>query len=308
MNRLGLCGAAAFLLTVSAYSESFAPAFSDKGWSLPSNVNVDGNAVDLPADSEKRTTISFCTKLDENTVYEVRFNASGKNAASPKDSFVCNTSVAGSYTERPFTGEMQKFRMFLFNDTAGMKSFWFSNRSRTPGNVLRLSDISVEKLTPENGRKITLDEPLAWDVSGWSRPYTTYSTVDASDHVDGGRAMLIEISGEAKPGAGASLRSCPIPFAPDTDYEISAWIKSDAPGIASLGFDSGFPGNYKHYYKTEKFPVGTEWRKQTFRFKTPGEKEYTVFELGRTRGLIALTCGKEAKKLYVKNWTIEKIQ
>lgn len=311
LRALGIsCGIAAFAFSLGASEKSILPPFSDKNWSHPATAAVSGEELDLQADVEKkRATSAISAQLEANTIYDVVFEVTGKgNLSRAKDHFGFNSSLNFSYEERAVPGQKQAFRSFIFNDTAGKKPFWFAYRSGSEGTGMKISGLSVKKFDPAATKSITLDEPLAWDISAWAKDYTTLSTEAAEGHIDGGDAIVVTVSGTPPKGANVSLRSSMIPLAPSSEYEISAWVKSDAPGVAVLGVDSGIPGKYKHYYKSDKVPLETQWRKRSIRLRTPSQEEYPVFELGRTRGIIAFPVEKGATKLYVKNWTLTKIK
>lgn len=298
------------LLSMNGFSATLAPPVTDRSWARPKNAIVTNNMVELPANIEKFSATSFFLPVEANSIYEVCFQVSVKGeSAFPGGRVAINTNMPLAYEERFLKKEPRLFRTFLFNDTKGKKWINILYRTGNPKGIMRISDLTIQKFDPKKQKKITLDEPLAWQKTSWSSPGTDFTTEPVSDHVDTTDALLLSLPSEVPDGkCTVSLRSCPIPFQPDSEYRISAWFKGDAPGTAGLGIDCWFGKQYQHFYKGEKFTIGTKWKKYSMLLRSPSVREFPVLELQRTRGTVTLERGTPLKKLYVKNWTIEKIR
>jgi carbohydrate binding domain len=301
------CAFTIVLFSMNVFSDSLCPPVSDSSWARPRNAVTAGNAVELPANTEKYTATSVLLNAKPKTIYEVRFQVLVKGEAKPESRIAVNTTMPLAYEERFLSPNAEVFRTFLFNDTTGKKWINFLYRSGNKNGVMRISDVTIREFDPGKEKKIILNEPLAWRKANWSSPGTVFTTEPVSDHIDTGDALCLSLPQTVQNAKSTiALRSCPIPFNPDSEYRISAWLKGNAPGTAGLGIDCWFGKQYKHYYKGEKFSIGTEWKKYSFLFRSPSAAEFPVLELGRTRGCVTLGSGTNLKKLYLKNWTIEK--
>lgn len=309
MKISAFCALFTVLFSANVFSDSLVSPVSDRSWVRPRNAVTADNAVELPANTAKYTSTSVLLSVKSGSIYEVRFQASVKGDSQPEGRVAINTSMPLAYEERFLSPNASVFRTFLFNDTDGKKWISVLYRTGNKNGIMRISDLTIREFDPEKEKKIILDEPLAWQKTSWSSSGTSFTTEAVSDHVDTSDALLLTLPQTGPDDRSTvSLRSCPIPFQPDSEYRISAWLKGDAPGTAGLGIDCWFGKQYKHYYKGETFSIGTGWEKYSFLLHSPSVKEFPVLELGRTRGTVTLKSGTNLKKLYLKNWTIEKIR
>ena len=98
-----------------------------------------------------------------------------------------------------------------------------------------------------------------------------------------------------RPGPGAILRAVPaakdqmrrmvsdrFPITPQRRYKVSVWMKSAGPedAMTFVSLDGWFrdpktgKNEGKHWYRQEKFSVGTDWQEYTFDVETPSVEEY----------------------------------
>ncbi len=289
--------------------ESVIPDVTDNLWARPAGTKIVGKGVEInPIEGRNDNGISFLLPVEANAVYDMTFTVSLKNAPGKQDRLrwqINNVNYCADEIALP--GKPAKARAFVFNnDIAGKK--WLGLKYKYEpgsGNAMTVSNFNLEKLDSAALKTIVLNEPAAWTTAGWSK-FATRSFEPVTDFIEEGDAITISVGDDVKPSDQACILSTFFPFAADSEYEVSAWLKTDAPGTVSLGVNSWIGNNFKHYYKGMSFQVTPEWKQYTATIKTPSVKDFPVFELGRTRGSVTLMCGSGAKKVYIRNWTITK--
>ena len=290
--------------------ESVIPDVTDNLWARPAGTKIVGKGVEInPVEGRNDNGIGFLLPAEANAVYDMTFTVSLKNASGKKDRFrwqLNDVHYCADVIALP--GKTAKARAFVFNnDIAGKK--WLGLKYQyEPGteNAMTVSDFKLEKVDPVALKTIVLNEPAAWTTAGWSK-FATCSFEPVTDFIEEGDAITLSVGNDVKAGREAWILSTFFPFAADSEYEVSAWLKTDAPGNVSLGVNSWIDEKEKHYWKMNGFQTTTEWKQYKFTVKTPSLKEFPVFRLGRTRGAVSMKIADGgAKKVYIRNWTITK--
>ncbi len=290
--------------------ESLVPDVTDNLWARGAGTKIVGNGVEVsPVAGRNDNGISFLLPVEANAVYDMTFTVSLKNAPGKQDRLrwqINNVNYCADEIALP--GKTAKARAFVFNnDIAGKKWLGLNyNYEAGSGNVMTVSGFKLEKVDPAALTTIVLNEPAAWTPAGWSK-FATRSFEPAADFVEEGDAVTLSVGNDVKAGREAWILSSFFPFAADSEYEVSAWLKTDAPGNVSLGVNSWIDEKEKHYWKMNGFQTTTEWKQYKFTVKTPSVKEFPVFRLGRTRGAVSMKIADGgARKVYIRNWTITK--
>ncbi len=146
-----------------------------------------------------------------------------------------------------------------------------------------------------------------WETAAWCRSYASLTNEVVTDFIEVGDAQVLTI-GDVKQGKVASVGTKEtFAFLPDSEYEVSAWMKCDDVGRGILGVNSNAKG-YRHYYKNVSFNLDTNWRKVSFKVKTPSVEKYDVFKLGVTKGTFGISGGFAGRKLWMRDWMLRKIE
>lgn len=290
--------------------ESLVPDVTDNLWARPAGTKITANGVEVPQNASKDYNgTAFHMQTEANALYEMTFTVSTKNAPGKEDALTWELSgVPHGADTIELSGKPEKGRAFIFNnDAAGQKWFRMIYKYKVgTGNSMVLSDVKVSKVDPAALNTVVLNEPRAWHTPGWSK-FAIISSEAMTDFVEEGDAVTLSVGGDVKPNSVAWMLSSFFPFAADSEYEVSAWLKSDAPGNVSLGVNSWIDEKEKHYWKMVGFQTTTEWKEYKTTIRTPSVAEYPVFRWGRTRGAVSMKAGEGgAKKVYVRNWTITK--
>ncbi len=148
---------------------------------------------------------------------------------------------------------------------------------------------------------------LKWELAGWCRSYSTLTNEVVTDFIEAGEAQALTI-GDVKQGKVASVGTKEtFEFLPDSEYEVSAWMKCDGVGRGILGVNSHAKG-YRHYYRNVNFNLDTQWRRVGFKVKTPSVKRYDVFKLGVTKGTFGIAGGFAGRTVWMRDWTLRRIE
>lgn len=146
------------------------------------------------------------------------------------------------------------------------------------------------------------DRPADWVIYGSygdKLPLAPAVTRDAT--CPGTGNVLVFGIGRSEVGMNYRTREGGFVIRPKTRYEISCRAKADRPGVFRLGFDLWRRG-YRHYYRHEGMPVGTDWQEYRLRLTTPSTNEYPVLALGKGQGFVAVNGRDGIEKLYLADW------
>ena len=305
---LTVCWSAAAAVLVAG--ESIIPDVTNKLWTSPLEKKVLEKSVEIgPRTGHDYSAIGFRFETGVKDVYEMTCLISAKNAPAKEDHFRWQINGMPYATDEvSLPAKPEKYRTFIFNnDLGGQKwlTLFYKYKSGGTANAMVVSDFKLMKVDVKNLKSVTLNEPCAWQTPDWSK-FAVLSSEPVTDFIEEGDAITLSVGDDVKAGAVAWILSSFFPFDPDSEYEISAWIKTDVPGNVSLGVNSWIDNRYKHYWTMTGFQVTTEWKLYKTTIKTPSVAEQPVFELARTRGAVCMKVGDGAKKVYIRNWTATK--
>lgn len=172
------------------------------------------------------------------------------------------------YNVKEFSGAWEKLSGYLCMPTDGNASLNVYIECKLPIEVairkLRLEPFMAEqlstiKLESEKGLAVPWEPQVKFRNSA-----SRMELVPAEDHIEGGYALRIL----PEKGVRTAVAGIAVPAMENSDYRVSAWLKSDTEMPVILTADGWVPGE-KHWYKKQKFRVTGEWQRFSFDFKTP---------------------------------------
>lgn len=166
-----------------------------------------------------------------------------------------------------------------------------------------------------SGLAATAEPTVLSRVSDWNGTSCSDKSAKASISEDADGAVLFRVEGPASLKARCNLSTkCTVPLKADTRYRLSCEMRSDEPGIVSLGVGSWPKGFDVHFAKLIPFRVGAGWEKQSFEFKTPTTNAIPALATGLTQALVTLpygaganNFGTGAKSVRLRNWTLAEL-
>lgn len=125
----------------------------------------------------------------------------------------------------------------------------------------------------QNGGFETLDENGMAKGWSWATPAHTSCAVNESTFVGGHRSLkIVNNSPLESPYTGLLSIANPVKIEPDKPYTLSAWIKSDDPGVSSIVGGAGWR------YRITLMPTGGEWKHVSMTMLPDNaDKDFNIF-------------------------------
>ncbi len=241
--------------------------FSEGVYRLSYSASIDGKS------SKDLLVVQFGTFRQNDTISQTAGNAEG-------------TVFNYFYVPAPAAERMMRFQLF---GPSGFRA--------------RISNITLEKLSEDDLRKITVDfnsetgkSPLFFHTYNWQDG--DVSIVAAEDHIDGGKAMRVTAGSRQK---RYTVISSFLPIRFGKKYRLSFWAKSPDSAALTFGPNTYVP-RQKNWKKLEKFALTPEWKEYSMEFAGPDLSLYPHMK-SRTFFLdLSLAPEKEA---FFKSFTLE---
>ena len=264
---------------------------------------VDGNTASGVQEPNRWPSIYLTLDLEGNTFYRISYEYQIQDGTK-KDSLNVNVGKKNILQHIANAG-WSKASGYFYNAEAGKPTMQFCMQGPTAFRA-SFRDLKVEKLSPENLKKITIDfnenagpEPAFFYKHSPNSDAWKLEIVPAEDFIDGGKALRITNTSEK---AGCNTFSYLLPVELTKDYKLTFWAKAAKPLTASVTADGYIRGAKKHFYRSAKYQLTTEWKQYTHDFKTPTEEEHPQMAKRTLRIVLSLPKNSSAE---FKNFIIE---
>ena len=236
---------------------------------------VDGNTASGVQEPNRWPSIYLTLDLEGNTFYRISYEYQIQDGTK-KDSLNVNVGKKNILQHIANAG-WSKASGYFYNAEAGKPTMQFCMQGPTAFRA-SFRDLKVEKLSPENLKKITIDfnenagpEPAFFYKHSPKSDAWKVEIVPTEDFVDEGNVLKVTNTAE---NAGCHVRSHQLPLELNKNYRLTFWAKTKKPVTISVWADGYLRGAKKHFYRYAKYKLAEEWKQFTLEFKSPTEEEH----------------------------------
>ncbi len=228
----------------------YALQYSGKGW-----ANLGISAAVKPETHYRLTWMMKSTVEDKTGSMQLGLDAGGNHNYS-----YALSSGWSAYTAYFFSGKADTVKLRLYTNPGEPRE-------------INVKDIQLTAVTPEMLASNLLSGGDFENCSGlpvdWGKSYGTPSLMakisENQDFLSGKQSMEMEIDMAGADKGNGGITSIYLPVIPGRKFEFTFWAKADAETTISASIDCWSPVKHtgKHFYRSERFKVTTEWKSFT---------------------------------------------